>query len=132
MSDFINDFWPTDWNDALILALLAICTIGAAALLLYGAFWCVDHLGAREYRTSAIVDAHHFTPQHTQLMLVGKIMVPQTVGPTYEIHLNSDEGTDWLGVDRYTYDTLHDGQPVTMTYDKGRLSGSLNARMVSW
>lgn len=97
-----------------------------ASFLFYGAFYLTDSKFLEFKECSGVIVEKKYEKAHDTLIVVGDgksaILAPKYVSESYFVFIKCKDGSNWVCVDRYTYESLNVGCVVNVKYCIGRLS----------
>ena len=97
-------------------------------------FFSIDSAFIPTQHGTAIIIEKEFTEAHTTttMMLVGKVMIPQTMyhDDEYTLHVRRNNEEDSIDVEKSFYDAKNIGQEVPITYGRGRISGKFYVKSI--
>lgn len=99
ISDMLND-----WIGRIILLCIVV------VFVIIGAFICQEVENNSNKIDAGYVVKKEFVPEHTQLVWVGKVLVPQRKADRYTITISDGSKIYYFNVDKNVYNKAKEGQ----------------------
>ena len=125
-----DGFMLRDGFIGFIIALVMTAVVGFILLLVgWGIIWLVDNVGMERVQGEGTIVSSKFVPAHTTTtyITVNNITTPSiTHHPdAWYVTIQVGELTDSVSVTQNYYNQAQEGQPVSVMYVSGRVTGGL-------